>query len=82
MKTIAAALLVLFLSTSAAHAAPSAQSTCRLRQESAQVVVIVSGPCWKRDFPPTCQIPARIAQGMRIYCPAEKQPGQPAMVGK
>lgn len=82
MKNLAIALFATLLLTTTAHAAPSAQSTCRLRQESAQVVIIVSGPCWKRDFPQTCQIPARITKGQRIYCPAEKQPGQPAMVGK
>lgn len=72
MKPITIALLaMLLLTTTATHAAPSAQPTCKLRQESREIVVIVSGPCWKRDFPKTCQVPKRITVGQRIYCPAE-----------
>ncbi len=72
MKTIAAALLAMLLTSTATHAAPPAQSTCRLRNETREIVVIVSGPCWKRDFPKNCKIPATVTRGQRVYCPMEK----------
>ncbi len=78
MKTITAALLAfMLLTTTTTHAALVAQPACRLRNETREIVVIVSAPCWQRDFAPTCQLPARIAKGMRIYCPAEKPPQAP-----
>jgi hypothetical protein len=77
MRKLIFALTFLALTTTTIHAAPSAQPTCRLRNETREIVVIVSGPCWQRDFAPTCQLPARISKGMRIYCPAEKPPQAP-----
>lgn len=69
-RTLILALLALLLTASTISAAPS---SCQLRYErNGQIAVVVRGPCYYRDFPARCRVPARIAQGQRIYCPMGK----------
>lgn len=66
MKPLYIALLALLLLTGTASAKPA----CKLHlNRSGQSVTVVRGPCYRRDFPPTCRVPAVIVQGQTIYCP-------------
>lgn len=66
MKRIITITLLVFLIQTAVA---SAHSTCRLhRNRNGQGVTVVSGPCYRHDFPAGCIVPAVIEQGQTVPC--------------
>ena len=65
---IGAIVALIFLSTLPAEAG----GRCVLhRNRDGQSVTVVRMPCWYRDFPANCIVPAVIMQGQRIPCPTK-----------